>query len=156
MGSVRVLRRLKAGRRSSVSGTSSMFGGRGRRANNCGIAGCWTGRVVGVGILEVAGVPARDGRGLFFDRGREGACRKSSGMSFQFSMAEGIGVVVEGTRTGAEADFGGGGGRLSLGDGNGGPFEGGPDCLTESGFFSQLFSEDCIVTDGLVCCVVMM
>jgi hypothetical protein len=100
---------------------------------------------MGVGILDVAGVAALDGRGLFFDRGLEGACRKSSGMSFQFSMAEGVGVVVEGTRTGAEADLGGGGGRFILGDSNGGPFEGCSGCLTESGFFSQLVSDDCIV-----------
>ena len=30
-------------------------------------------------------------------------------MSFQFSMAAGVGVVVGGARGGAEADFGGGG-----------------------------------------------
>ena len=102
---------------------------------------------MGVGILEMAGVTARDARGLFFDLGCDRACRKSSGMSFQFSMAEGVDVAVEGTRTGAEADFGGGGGRLSLGDSNGGPFGGCSGCLTESGFFSQLVSEDCIVME---------
>lgn len=39
---------------------------------------------IGVGTLEMfAGVPVAEGRGLFFDRGRdEGADKKSSGMSF--------------------------------------------------------------------------
>lgn len=80
-----------------------------------------TGGRIGVGIPET-GVTARDERGLFFALGRDGACRKSSGMSFQFSMAAGVGVVVGGARGGAEADFGGGGGRLAFGGMDGSPF----------------------------------
>lgn len=84
-------------------------------------AGFELGRVTGVGTLEVArGVTALDERGLFFDLGREGACKKSSGMSFQLSMAFGTGVVVERTRGGADVDFGGGGGRFAVG----GPLDG--------------------------------
>lgn len=66
-----------------------------------------------MGTLGVAaGVTFREERGLFFDLGLVGACRKPSGMSFQLSIAEGTAVVVEGTRVGAEADLGGGGGRF--------------------------------------------
>lgn len=84
----------------------------------------------GVGTLEMlAGVPVAEGRGLFFDRGREdGAERKSSGISFHCSVVLGIGVVLEGTRFigmrgGAETDLGGGGGLLGIvtaGEGGGG------------------------------------
>jgi hypothetical protein len=46
-----------------------------------------------------------------------------------------------------------------LGDNNGGPFAGCEGCLTASGFFSQLLSEDCIVAvvedEGLECCGVV-
>ena len=109
---------------------------------------CWTARLGGVGILEVTGVTARDDRGLFLDLGLEGACRKSSGMSFQFSIAEGVGVVLGGTRVGAEADFGGGGGREGFATTGGGAFRGCRDCSSALGFFSQLFNEDCIVAAG--------
>jgi hypothetical protein len=64
----------------------------------------------------VVGVPVRDGRGLFFDLGLDGACRKSSGISFQLSM-DGTGVFADGPRAGAEADFGGGGGLLGVEEG---------------------------------------
>lgn len=85
-------------------------------------------RPIGVSTLDrFAGVA--EGRGLFLDRGRdEGAERKSSGMSFHCSVVLGSGVVVpEGTRFtgmrgGAEAAFGGGGGRF------GGPDAGGGGC----------------------------
>lgn len=140
-----MFRRLNAGMRSSVSGTSWTLGGRGRRAKSCGLGGCWTGRILGEGIVEATGVTARDERGLFFDLGREGACRKSSGISFQFSMAEGVGVVVRGTPVGAEADFGGGGGRLVFGGTTTGTFRGCWCCFSELDFFSQLVSEDCMV-----------
>jgi hypothetical protein len=121
---VSVFRRLNAGNKSSVRGTSWTLGGRGRRAKSCGMAGCWAEREMGEGMREMVGVTAREGRGLFFDRGLDGAWRKSSGMSFQFSIAEGVGVVLEGTRVGAETDFGGGGGRVVLGDRIGGAFGG--------------------------------
>ena len=85
---------------------------------------------MGEGMREMAGVTARDGRGLFLDRGLEGAWRKSSGMSFQFSIAVGVGVVLEGTRVGAETDFGGGGGRFILGDTIGGAFGSCPGWLS--------------------------
>ena len=83
-------------------------------------------RPSGVGTLDrFAGVA--EGRGLFLDRGRdEGAERKSSGMSFHCSVVLGSGVVVpEGTRFtgmrgGAEAAFGGGGGRFGSADAGGG------------------------------------
>jgi hypothetical protein len=139
-----VFRRLNAGSKSSVRGTSSTLGGKGRRAKSCGMAGCWVDRDTGEGLREMAGVTVREGRGLFLDRGLDGAWRKSSGMSFQFSMAEGVGVVLEGTRVGADTDFGGGGGRFVLGDIIGGAFEGCTGCLSRLGFFSQLFNEDCI------------
>lgn len=89
----------------------------------------------GVGTLEMlAGVPVADGRGLFLDRGRDrdrddGADRKSSGMSFHWSVVFGIGVVLDGARFigmrggGAEMDLGGGGGRfgnVEAGGGGGG------------------------------------
>lgn len=109
---------------SSVSGANSTLAGRGRRANSCGMDGFSVEGMTGVGTLEgPAGVTAREERGLFFDLGLDGGCRKSSGISFQLSMAEGTGVVTEGTREGAEVDFGGGGGRLSValaGGGRGG------------------------------------
>lgn len=85
-----------------------------------------TGRATGVGTLEVAiGVTARDERGLLFDLGLAGACKKSSGISFHCPDA-GAAVVVdvgaERTRTGAEADLGGGGGRLGADSEIGGGF----------------------------------
>lgn len=141
---MRVFRRLNAGSKSSVRGTSWTFGGRGRRSKSFGMAGCWVEREMGEGMREIAGVTVREGRGLFFDRGLEGAWRKSSGMSFQFSMAEAVGVGLEGTRVGAETDFGGGGGRFVFDDAIGGAFEGGAGCLSRLGFLSQLFREDCI------------
>jgi hypothetical protein len=101
-------------------------------------------REMGEGMRETVGVTAREERGLFFDRGLDGAWRKSSGMSFQLSIAGGVGVVVEATRVGADADFGGGGGRFVLGDMIGGAFGGCVVCLSRLGFFSQLFNEDCI------------
>lgn len=144
-GRVRAIKRLKAGIRSSVSGTSWTLGGSGRRANSRGIEGAWI-ELMGEGILGVpAGVTAREGRGLFLDLGREGAWRKSSGMSFQLSMAEGTGVEAEGMRFGAEADFGGGGGRTGAAFGGGGGCSGCPFCLEELGFLSQPFSEDCSI-----------
>lgn len=121
---MRLFRFLNAGIRFSVSGTNSTFDGRGRRAKSCSLAGCWRDGVLGVSIPEPTGVTARDERGLFFDLGLDGACRKSSGMSFQLSMAEGVGVVVGGTRGGAEVDFGGGGGRLDFGGITGGTLVG--------------------------------
>jgi hypothetical protein len=69
-------------------------------------------------------------------------------MSFQFSMAEGVGAAAEGTRTGAVADFGGGGGRLGLEGSNGGGALGACSVGWGGlGFFSQLFREDCIVAE---------
>lgn len=110
IGSVRAVRRLYAGKSSSVRDASSTLGGSGRRANSCAIEGVSVGRMTGVFTLEpLAGVTALDDRGLFLDLGREGAWRKSSGMSFQLSMVA-TGVVVEGMRDGAEVAFGGGGG----------------------------------------------
>jgi hypothetical protein len=80
------------------------------------MVGFCTGTVTGVDTLEVLeGVTVLDERGLFFDFGLDGAWRKSSGMSFQLSMAWGTGVVAEGTREGAVADLGGGGGRFRVG-----------------------------------------
>lgn len=60
-------------------------------------------------------------------------------------MAEGVGVVVRGTPVGAEADFGGGGGRLVFGGTTTGTFRGCWCCFSELDFFSQLVSEDCMV-----------
>lgn len=121
----------------------STFEGSGRRANSCGIAGSGLGRATGVGTLDVAsGVTAADERGLFFDFGLDGACRKSSGISFQLSVAFGTGIVEEGTRGGAEVDFGGGGGRFVVGGALGGSFSVVTCCLGVSGFFSQLDIED--------------
>jgi len=97
-----------------------------------------------VGTLEVlAGVTVLEERGLFLDLGLDGAWRKSSGMSFQLSMAWGTGVVAEGTREGAEADLGGGGGRFRVGGAVGGALRGCSCCLGPVGFFSQLDREDC-------------
>lgn len=110
--------------------------------------GFCTGTVTGVGTREVLGVTAREGRGLFFDLGRDGACRKSSGISFQLSKDRGTGVVAEGTREGAEADLGGGGGRDF--EAAGGIFGGCSGCSEGVGFFSQLDSEDCIFAEVLV------
>jgi hypothetical protein len=105
--------------------------------------------LTGVGTREVAiGVAFLDERGLFFDLGLDGACRKSSGMSFQLSMACGTGAVVEGTLEGAEADLGGGGGRFDVGDGLGGGCEAWSACLVAAGFFSQLDIEDCSMVVG--------
>jgi hypothetical protein len=108
------------------------------------MAGFGLERATGVGTLEVAsGVTAADERGLFFDLGLDGACRKSSGISFQLSMDFGTGVVEEGTRVGAEVDFGGGGGRFVDGGALGsGGFSVCTCCLEASGFFSQLDMED--------------
>ena len=84
-------------------------------------------RPIGVGTLEILdGVLSAEGRGLFFDRGRdEGADRKSAGMSFHCSVVLGIGVVLGGTRFigmrgGAEIDLGGGGGRFGTAAAGGG------------------------------------
>lgn len=110
------------------------------------MAGCWTGSATGVGTLETLdGVTARDGRGLFLDFGLDGACKKSSGISFQLSMARGTGVVADVTRVGAEADFGGGSGLfgLEIGGGGGATFWLAVLCSPE-GFLSQLLNEDCI------------
>ena len=147
MGSVRAFKRLKAGISSSVSSTSSTLGGRGRRANSCGMDGFWTGRAVGVGTLEgPAGVTVREARGLFFDLGLDGACRKSSGMSFQLSIADGTAVEAEGTRAGAVADLGGGGGRFGVGFVIGGGLVGWSFGTVAVGFLSQLFNEDCSIS----------
>jgi hypothetical protein len=143
MGSVRAFRRLNAGSSSSVSGASWTLGGKGRRANSCGMAGCCTGAGMGVTTREVTGVTARDDRGLFFDLGLEGACRKSSGISFQLSIADGTGVVVEEMRFGAEADLRGGGGRFGGNDTAEGEGLGCSVVPLEVGFFSQPFKEDC-------------
>jgi hypothetical protein len=89
------------------------------------MVGFWTGTVTGVDTLEVFdGVTVLDERGLFLDFGLDGAWRKSSGMSFQLSMACGTGVVAEGTRDGAVTDLGGGGGRFRVGGAIGGAFSG--------------------------------
>jgi hypothetical protein len=118
--------------------------GSGRRANSGGMVGFGNDGVTGVAAVdELAGVPVLDGRGLFFERGRDGAWRKSSGMSFQLSMAGGARVVIEGTREGAEADFGGGGGRFGVGDAFGGGLEGCSCRFATAGFFSQPDSEGC-------------
>jgi hypothetical protein len=111
------------------------------------MAGFGLGSVVGVGTLEVgAGVTVCDERGLLLDLGREGACRKSSGISFQLFIACGTGVVVEGTREGAVFDLGGGGGRFIGGGAAEGDFGVCPCCCPlATGFFSQLDIEDCIV-----------
>ena len=128
-----------------MSGEISTFGGNGRRANSCVMAGCGLGSVTGVGTREVAsGVTALDERGLFLDLGRDGACKKSSGMSFQLSMALGTGVLEDRTRGGAEVDFGGGGGLLAVGGATVGDFKGSSFGLAASGFFSQLDIDDCI------------
>jgi hypothetical protein len=90
-------------------------------------------------------VTAADERGLLLDFGRDGACRKSSGMSFQLSMDLGTGVVAASVRGGAEDDFGGGGGRFTAGgatEGAGAIFS---VCLSAVGFFSQPVRDDCIV-----------
>jgi hypothetical protein len=129
-----------------VSGAISTLGGSGRRANSWDMAGFGLGRVTGVGTLEVArGVTALDDRGLFLNLGLDGACRKSSGMSFQLSIAFGTDVLAERTRGGAEVDFGGGGGRFAVDGATGGDFRGCSFCLAASGFFSQPVKEDCIV-----------
>lgn len=110
-----------------------------------------------MGTLEgPAGVTAREERGLFLDLGLDGGWRKSSGISFQLSMAEGTGVEAEGTRGGAEVDFGGGG-RLSaeLAEGGSGRGdEGLSSCrfgFVELGFLSQPFNEDCSMARGAEC-----
>jgi hypothetical protein len=129
---------------SSVRGASSTLEGSGRRGNSSGIVGFGNEGVTGVATVdELAGVPVLDGRGLFFERGLDGAWRKSSGMSFQLSMAGGTFVVMEGTREGAVADFGGGGGRFGVEDAFGGAFEGCSSWFAAAGFFSQPDSEDC-------------
>lgn len=106
----------------------------------------------GVGTREMlAGVPVADGRGLFFERGREeGADKKSSGMSFHCSVAlgSGVGIVLEGTRFagirgGADTDLGGGGGRFGAAEAGRG---GGETCvfaLLAAGFLSHPAKEDC-------------
>ena len=110
---------------------------------------------VGVGTLEMlAGVPVAEGRGLFFDRGRdEGTDRKSSGMSFHCSVALGSGVVLEGARFmgmrgGAETDFGGGGGRFGVIEADGGGSGGWAFSLLAAGFFSHPDREDCSMFEG--------
>lgn len=108
------------------------------------------GSVTGEGILGVAaGVTFREERGLFFGLGLDGAWRKPSGMSFQFSMAEGTAVVAEGTRVGADADFGGGGGRLGAVAALGGGFAAWSLCLGPLGLLSQLLKEDCSIVEGV-------
>jgi hypothetical protein len=167
---VRALRVLYASRWEGVRGESETFGGRGRSEKRAGIevSFCGTGgveaavegvsvavwgveadRPTGVGTLEMLeGVFTAEGRGLFFERGRdEGAERKSSGMSFHCSVVRGMGVVLEGARLsgmrgGAEMDLGGGGGRFGAAEACGG---GGGGCvlsLLATGFFSQPESED--------------
>lgn len=114
-----------------------------------------------MGTLDVAsGVTAAEDRGLFLDRGLDGACRKSSGISFQLSIALGVGVDVDGTRGGAEVDFGGGGGRFTAGGADGAGLGGSSSCLAALGFFSQLDIEDCIASEAVVvvevwcyCCI---
>jgi hypothetical protein len=99
-----------------------------------------------VGTLDVAsGVTAVDDRGLFLERGFDGACRKSSGISFQLSMAFGVGVDADRTRGGAEVDFGGGGGRFMVGGALGTGIGGSPSCLAAPGFLSQFDMEDCSI-----------
>jgi hypothetical protein len=101
--------------------------------------------VTGVGALEVAsGVTAVEERGLFFGLGLEGACKKSSGISFQLSIALGTGVMVARPRGGADVDFGGGGGRFMAGGAVGGGVGSCSCCLAGvSGcFFSQPDRED--------------
>jgi hypothetical protein len=110
------------------------------------MAGSGLGRATGVGTLEVArGVTAADERGLLLDLGRDGACRKSSGMSFQLSMDLGTGVVAASVRGGADVDFGGGGGRFTAGGATGGTCATCCCCLSAAGLFSQPVKEDCIV-----------
>lgn len=103
----------------------------------------------GVGTLEMlAGVPVADGRGLFFDRGREeGADRKSSGMSFHCSVVLGMGVVLDGARFigmrgGAEVALGGGGGRFGAVEAAGGGGGGCTFSLLATDFFSHPDKED--------------
>lgn len=73
MGSVKALSCLYDGSSFSVSGTSSTFGGKGRKANSWGMEGCCVAGWTGVTTLDKAGVVVRDERGLFFDLGLEGA-----------------------------------------------------------------------------------
>jgi hypothetical protein len=169
---------LKAGRCSGVRGARWTFGGSGRREKRDGREDCTggfegaEGWVVGFSVVDVsvegisvdsasiaggagvvtretlAGVWGAEGRGLFFERGRDGACRKSSGMSFQLSIVRGlrvVGVAVPfvAIRGGAEMDFGGGGGRRGGAAAAGGGFGGGASCLPVLGFLSQLLREDC-------------
>lgn len=104
---------------------------------------------MGVGTRDImVGVFTAEGRGLFFERGRDEGARKSSGMSFHCSVVRGMGVVLEdarfsGMRGGAEMDLGGGGGRFGADEACGGG--GGGGCvfsLLAAGFFSQPESED--------------
>jgi hypothetical protein len=154
-----------------VRGSRRTFGGRGRSEKSVGrdgAAGVSEGVSEGVGVAAVggavaastvggtgdvaremlAGVWGAEGRGLFLDRGRDGACRKSSGMSFQLSIVRGLRVVggalpFKAMRGGAEIDLGGGGGRRGAGDAAGGGFVGAASCLLVLGFLSQLLRDDC-------------
>jgi hypothetical protein len=107
-------------------------------------------RPAGVGTLEMLdGVFTAEGRGLFFDRGRdEGADKKSSGMSFHCSVVLGTGVVLDGARFigmrgGAEMDLGGGGGRFGTAAAGGGGGGGWEFSLLAAGFFSHPDKDDC-------------
>jgi hypothetical protein len=109
----------------------------------------------------LAGVWGAEGRGLFLERGRDGACRKSSGMSFQLSIVRGLRVVgvalpFEAIRGGAEVDLGGGGGRRGAAGAAGGGFEGTASCLLVLGFLSQLLREDCNMAGDVAGMVVVV
>lgn len=116
------------------------------------VDGASLGSPTGVGTLEMlAGVAVADGRGLFFDRGREdGADKKSSGISFHWSVVLGMGVLLDGMRFigmrgGAEIDLGGGGGRFGAAEAAGAAGGGGGGwtlSLLTAGFLSHPDKED--------------
>lgn len=178
MGRVRAFRFLYASRCAGVRGESKTLGGRGRSEKRLGIDvsvggtggveaavegvsvarwGVEAESATGVGTLEMLeGVFTAEGRGLFFERGRdEGAERKSSGMSFHCSVVLGMGVVLDGARFrgmrgGAEMDFGGGGGRVGAAAAAGGGGSGGRELsVPAAGFFSQPEREDWSMAAGV-------
>ena len=115
-----------------------------------------------VGREALAGVWGAEGRGLFLERGRDGACRKSSGMSFQLSIVRGLSVVggallpLEAMRGGADVDLGGGGGRRGAVGAAGAGLGGAASCLLVLGFLSQLLSDDCSMAGDVAGVVVVV
>lgn len=95
-----------------------------------------------VGLDRSPGVGAGDSLGLFFALGLDGAERKSSGMSFQFSVLGGTGVLAVGMRGDAETDFGGGGGRFTGGGATDDCLGGWSACGVAEGFLSHPVRED--------------